>query len=70
MAKSIQDYVNYIKLEREIIVTKTYNEQPLFCILQAENINYKVAERILKLNPDIIEPAFTSGDVRLIIRRQ
>lgn len=70
MAKSIQDYVNFIKLEREIIITKTYNEQPLFCILQAENINYKVAERILKLNPDIIEPAFTSGDVRLIIRRQ
>lgn len=70
MAKSIQDYVNYIKLEREIIVTKTYNEQPLFCILQAENINYKVAERILKLNPNIIEPAFTSGDVRLIVRRR
>jgi prophage DNA circulation protein len=66
-AASIQKFVNNVRLTRERIVTKTYNDQPLHAILLKEKLSYQVAERILKLNPWIINPMFVSGDVKLII---
>jgi prophage DNA circulation protein len=66
-ARSLQDYVNKIKLERERIVTKTYSDQPLHAILLSEGLNYQMAERVLALNPDIKNPMFAMGDVDLIV---
>lgn len=66
MANALLQDVNRVKLEIEKIITVTeHNTIPLFLIMQKNNQPYNRVDRILALNPDIVNPNFVSGEVRL-----
>lgn len=68
-ARDLQDYINNIKLERERI--KTLSDVPLQTlheIVVSNGNNFLAANRILKLNPNIKNPTFVSGDVNILVR--
>jgi prophage DNA circulation protein len=66
-AKDLQLYVNKIKVDREKIITKQYSMQPLHSIISSEGLNHLSAERILKLNPQIVNPNFAYGDIKILV---
>ncbi len=64
-AKILQDYVNKIKLERDRLLVKEYPLQTLHDIARKNGLSYQAAERLLKLNPSIKNPAFVEGDITI-----
>lgn len=66
-ARTLQDYVNKIKLDRARLEIKRYPLQTLHDIARTNGISYQAAERILKLNPTIKNPTFSGGDVTIPI---
>lgn len=65
-ARYLQEYVNQIKLDRERIVTVSVSEQSLFTVLNNYDLNYQLADKILRMN-DIKNPNFVNGNVDIII---
>lgn len=65
-ARYLQEYVNQIKLDRERIVTVSVSEQSLFNILNNYDMNYQLADKILRMN-EIKNPNFVNGNVEIII---
>jgi prophage DNA circulation protein len=66
MAIELQRWVNSIKLQRESIRTVQVDTvQPLYAVMLKYGINYRMAERILALNPQIANPSYVSGEVRI-----
>lgn len=63
----LQEFVNKIKLDRERIKTVTVPKQSLFQVLNSNGLNYQAIERILKLNPTIKKPNYTTGDVKILV---
>lgn len=64
---TIQRYVNQIKLNRERIITKT--EVPLQSMHQIavnNDLDYRRAEQLIKLNPRIHNPTFAWGDIKIL----
>jgi len=68
-AKTLQTYINEIKLSRERMETQELPMQSLHTTAIMNGMNYQSAERILKLNPHIKNPTFASGAVKVIFPR-
>ncbi|GAF80623.1 unnamed protein product, partial [marine sediment metagenome] len=66
-ARHLQRYVNRIKLDRDRIETKEYSLRTMHEIALDNGLTYHAAERIAKLNPAIINPTFTNGDIKVLI---
>lgn len=65
-ARSIQEYINYIKLNRDKIYVQDVSLQPLHLLVTQNGMSYKRAEQILKLNSWIHNPNFVMGSTRLL----
>jgi len=66
---TLQKYINQIKLNRERIITK--DEVPETSMHQIANdydLPYGRAEQLLKLNPQIKNPTFSSGSIKILTR--
>lgn len=66
-SRFLQNYVNQIKLNREKIIVIQANNEPLHSVLSRYDLSHQLADRILKLNPDIMYPSFVSGDTKIIV---
>jgi hypothetical protein len=66
-SRKLQDYISRIKLDRDRIETKSYPLQSMHQVTMDNGLTYNAAERILKLNPDILNPNFTIGDVKVLV---
>jgi hypothetical protein len=66
-SRKLQDYISRIKLDRDRIETKSYPLQSMHQVTMDNGLTYNAAERILKLNPDILNPNFTNGDVKVLV---
>jgi len=66
MARTLQEHVDKIKLERERIITVNIDGVlPLHLVCLKHSLPYNYAERILTINPQIKNPNFVSGEVRI-----
>lgn len=65
-ARKLQEHVNQIKLGRARIETKAYPRQTMHEIAIKAGLAYDAAERLLSLNPTIINPNFTEGDIQVL----
>jgi hypothetical protein len=68
-AKTLQTYINQIKLSREQMETQEIPMQSLHTVSLMNGMSHQSAERILKLNPNIKNPTFASGAVKVIVPR-
>jgi hypothetical protein len=69
-AVELQNFVDEIKLEREkIIQVEQPVETSIFTITNEYNGNYQIAERDLKLNPEIQNPNFVSGTINILVEQ-
>ncbi len=68
-AKDLQRYINQVKLNRDILETQEIPLQSLFTVAQSNGKSYQSVERILSLNPDIKNPTFTEGNVKVIVKQ-
>lgn len=59
-------FINRVKLDRERIRTITVPKQSLFQVLNNNKLRYNAIERILKLNPGIKNPNFSTGDIKIL----
>lgn len=67
MALTLLVNVDQIRIDRPSIYEITIdNEKPLHAILLAEGIDYRMAERIMTINPQISNPFAVRGSVRLL----
>jgi len=67
-AKSIQDYVNKIKLNRQGLETReNVPLQSLHTLATQNNLSYQATERILRLNPSIKNPTFIDGEIKILV---
>jgi len=66
-ARIIQQYTDEIKLERDQIITVQTNTTSLFQLMRQYGISYHRADENLALNPDVQNPNFISGFVRLLV---
>ena len=69
-ANELQKYINEIKLTRETLETQEIPEQSIHTIALINNQSYQAAERILKLNPHIKNPNFSSGAIKVPVPQQ
>ena len=69
-ASELQSFVDEIKLEREkIIEIEQPVETSIFVITNEKNGNYQIAERDLKLNPEIQNPNFVKGTINVLVQQ-
>ncbi len=66
-ARVIQQYIDEIKLERDQIITVQTNTTSLFELMKQYGISYQRADENLALNPDVQNPNFISGFIRLLV---
>jgi len=66
-AKDIQQYVDEVKIQREQIITVTTNRTSLYALMQKYGISYQRIDENLALNPDVQNPNFIEGDIRLLV---
>lgn len=65
-ALALLRHVNQVKLERERIVVVTVNRPtPLHVICHQYGLSYQAADRIMALNPQIQNPSFVQGELRI-----
>jgi len=65
----LQKYIDQIKLDRERIVTQ--EETPLQSMHQVaatNGLSYHRVDQLLKLNPQIKNPTFTSGAIKVLAK--
>lgn len=67
MTMNLTDYINNIKLNRQIIKTITVNNMPLHMLCLQLGLPYNAADRILKLNHQIHNPNFVEGQVQVYV---
>lgn len=65
MTKSLVSFVNNIKLQKRRQVTTTVNSIPLHLLCMQFGLPYNMAERVYKLNPQIKNPTFCEGAIRI-----
>jgi len=66
-AKTLQEYLNTIKLSRDSMETQAISLQTLHTVAMANGSSYQTAERILSMNPQIKNPTFAEGNLKVII---
>ena len=67
-ARTLQTYVDENKLDREKVITVSVgNEISIYALLNRFRLSYQEADKNLSLNPQIRNPNFMTGDVRLIV---
>lgn len=65
-ARKLTEHVERIKLElHRVITVKADYAMPLHLICTANGLPYSTADRVLALNPGIVNPSFCVGDVRI-----
>jgi hypothetical protein len=68
-AKTLLDHVNIARLDRERIVIKQIaTEMPLHLICLRFGLPVSAAQRVLAINPEIRNPTFVKGSVRMYAR--
>lgn len=65
MAASMQDFINNIKIKRMKMVSMQVNNIPLHLLCNQLGLSYKAAERILQINPQIKNPTFVEGTIKV-----
>lgn len=65
MLKALVDFVNNIKLTKRKQITVTVNSMPLHLLCMQLGLPYNMAERLYKLNPDIKNPTFCEGAIKV-----
>ena len=65
MTKALVDFVNNIKLTKRKQITVTVNSMPLHLLCMQLGLPYNMAERLYKLNPDIKNPTFCEGALKV-----
>lgn len=66
-AALLQTYIDAQKLDREKIITVEVNNVGIFDLLNRFNLSYQLADRIKALNPQIRNPNFMTGSIRLVV---
>ena len=66
-AALLQTYIDAQKLDREKIITVEVNNVGIFDLLNRFNLSYQLADRIAALNPQIRNPNFMTGSIRLVV---
>lgn len=70
MAAALLTQVNTVRLEREKMVSVVLdNPMPLHLVCLKYGLSCDDAERLIKVNPQIINPNFTDGEVRIYARK-
>jgi len=68
-ARALLRHINTVKLERERMLSVTITStMPLHVLCLRYGLPYATAQRILALNPSIMNPTFVEGDVRIYAR--
>ncbi len=65
LASKTTTYVDSIKLNRKSIVNVTINNIPLQLLITQMGLDYNAVDRVLKLNPQINNPTFSEGVVKV-----
>jgi len=66
MSRTLLDHVQIVKLERERIVERDYSvEMPLHLVCLREGLPHNYAERVLALNPQVRNPTFANGALKV-----
>lgn len=65
MTKSLVSFVNNVKLQKRRQITTTVNSIPLHLLCMQFGLPYNMAERVYKLNPQIKNPTFCEGPIRI-----
>jgi hypothetical protein len=66
LARQLLDHVEIVRLNRErIVIRNVPSEMPLHVICKKFGLPAGYAERILALNPEIRNPTFVKGDIRI-----
>ena len=69
MAAQLLEHVNTMRIGRLRIVERELEaEMPLHAVLLREGLSYRIADRILAINPQIKNPSFVAGKVLLYAR--
>lgn len=69
MAKNLLDHVEEVRINRERIVIKNVpSEMPLHAVCLRFGLPVAYADRILAINPEIKNPTFVKGDIRVYAR--
>ncbi len=67
IARDIQQYVDEVKIQRDKIITVTVNRTSLYAEMHKRGISYQRIDENLALNPDVQNPNFIEGEVRLLV---
>jgi len=67
MASALISYVDDLKLRRLSIKTMTVNNIPMHMLLLQLGFAYNMAERVLALNPQIHNPTFCEGPIKVYV---
>jgi len=69
MALALLNHVNRIKLDREnMVAVELDNPMPLHLICLRYGLSYGAAERILSVNPTVVNPNAATGEVLVYVR--
>jgi prophage DNA circulation protein len=68
LADDLISYVNKTKINRLLVKTVKVNSTPLHLLCLQVGLNYNAAERVRKLNPQIKNPTFCEGDVKVYVK--
>jgi prophage DNA circulation protein len=67
-AKTLQDYINNVKLDRQRIeIKENVPFQSMHTWVTNNNLSYQSAEMILKMNPSIKNPTFIDGTLKILV---
>ena len=69
-ANQLQQYINEIKLGRETLETQEIALQTLHTVTLSNGLSYQAAERILSMNPQIKNPTFANGSIKVPVPQQ
>ena len=65
LANTLVTYVDQIKLSSLLMVSMTVNQQPMHSICATLGLSYEAADRLLRINSQIQNPTFTSGNINV-----
>lgn len=65
-ARILQQYIDEIKVQRDQIITVQTNTTSLIELMKQYGISYKRVNENLALNPDVQNPNFIEGNIRLL----
>ena len=69
-ARALQEYVNQIKLSRDSMEQQEIPLQSLHTVSLNSGLSYQSAERILSMNPQIKNPTFANGLLKVIVPKK